>query len=116
MKRLAVVAFCTLVFLSCKKNKSETYKVTYITSGTSVTQFKFTTGSTDNLATVPFTGQRDTTIYVAAGTAVKLDSKANSNNLTGKILVNDVIVASGSDTDNDGDGKTQVKLDYTLLQ
>ena len=114
MKRLATIALCSLMFVSCKKDKSDTYKVTYITSGTSVTQFKFTTGSTDNLAAVPFTGQRDTTVYANPGTYLKLDLKANSNNLTGKILVNDVIVVSGSDTDTDGDGKSNVKIEYTV--
>jgi hypothetical protein len=116
MKKLVVLAICAFLITSCKKEQSGSYKVTYITSGTSVTQFKFTTGSTDNLASVPFTGEMDTTIYVNSGTTVKLDSKANSNTLSGKILVNDVMVASGNDPDTDGDGKTQVKLEYTLLK
>jgi hypothetical protein len=115
MKKIITIALASaIVLVSCKKDNSANYKVTYITSGTSVTQFKFTLGSMDNLAAVPFTGQRDTTIYVAGETVVKLESKASSNNLTGKILVNDQVVASGTDTDTDGDGKTQVKIDYSL--
>jgi hypothetical protein len=45
---------------------------------------------------------------------VKLDSKANSNYLTGAILVNGVQVTSGTDADPDGDGKSQVKIEYLL--
>ena len=51
---------------------------------------------------------------VPAGTNLKLDSKANSNNLSGAIFVNGVQVVSGIDADTDGDGKTQVKIEYTL--
>lgn len=55
-------------------------------------------------------------MLVAAGTMVKLDAKANSNNLAGAIFVNGVEVVNGTDTDIDGDGKSQVKIEFTLAK
>ena len=115
MKQTAL--FCSLILLlfSCKKSKDDTmYKVTYTVTGNSVNQFKFSEGSTDNYVETPFAGTMDTTVYVLAGTVLKLDTKADNNNLIGTISVNDVVMASGTDTDIDGDNKTQVKLDLTL--
>jgi hypothetical protein len=46
-----------------------------------------------------------------------LDTKADaatSSSLVGSIYVNDVQVATQTDADTDKDGKTQVKLTYTM--
>jgi len=115
MKQTAVLCSLILLLFSCKKNKDNTiYKVTYSVTGNSVNQFKFSEGSTDNYVETPFSGTMDTTVYVQAGTTLKLDTKADNNNLVGSISVNDIIMATGTDTDTDGDSKTQVKLDFTL--
>lgn len=114
MKKALFISISMLTLFACKKDKSETFKVRYIVTGDNVNQFKISYGVTHNLLTVPFSGTKDTTIYQPASTAVKLDTKANNNNLVGTIYVNDVLVASQTDTDADGDGKTEVKLDYTI--
>jgi hypothetical protein len=116
MKKAAIPFLACLVFFACKKENKETFIVKFVTTGTDVTQFKFYQGSTSADKEVPFSGTQDTTMIVAAGTMVKLDSKANSNNLTGSIIVDGVQVANGTDTDTDGDGKSQVKLEYTLTK
>lgn len=116
MKKIAMLSLAALVFFACKKDNDGTYKVKFVTTGDNVTQFKVYQGSTVADKAVPFSGTRDTTIFVPVGTMVKLDSKASSNNLTGTIFVNDVQVNTGSDTDRDGDGKSQVKLEYTVAK
>ena len=116
MKKIAILCLASLLFFSCKKDKDETYTVKFVTSGNNVTQFKVYQGSTVADKAVPFSGTRDTTIVVTSTTVVKLDSKANSNNLTGTIFVNGAQVATGADTDTDGDGKSQIKLEYTLTK
>ena len=114
MKKIAILLLASFMFFACKKDQDETYTVKFVTTGTNVTQFKFYQGSTSADKAVPFSGTQDTIMTVAAGTMVKLDSKANSNNLSGAIFVNGVQVVSGVDTDIDGDGKSQVKIEYTL--
>jgi hypothetical protein len=114
MKKIAILFLASFIFFACKKDKEGTYTVKFVTTGTNVTQFKFYQGSTAADKTVPFSGTQDTTMVVNAGTMVKLDSKANSNNLIGSIFVNGVQVVTGTDTDTDGDGKSQVKIEYTL--
>jgi hypothetical protein len=114
MKKIAFLSLASIVFFACKKEKDDTYTVKFVTTGTDVIQFKVYQGSTVGDKEVPFTGTQDTTMVVPAGTMVKLDSKANSNYLTGAILVNGVQVSSGTDADPDGDGKSQVKLEYLL--
>lgn len=90
-------------------------KVTYKVTGSQVDQFKITNGSTESWVKVPFTGTRDTTVYVAYGTNVKLDAKADGGTpLAGIIYINNAQVAMLTDTDNDADNKTQVKLDYAI--
>ena len=117
MKKVALLSSIVLLLFACKKDKnSTTYKVTYVVTGNSVNQFKITEGTTDKFVGAPFSGTKDTTIYIQAGTMVKLDTKADNNNLVGSIFVNDVLKATGTDTDIDGDGKTQVKLEYGLPQ
>lgn len=113
MKTLALLLIASFAIISCSKS-SDTVKVRFVTSGTDVTQCKVTNGSTITDKAVPFTGTQDTTIIVSKGTMVKLDSKANSNNLSGQIFVNDAQVANGTDGDTDGDGKSQVKLEYSV--
>ena len=90
------------------------YKVTYRVTGDNVNQFKITEGSTDHIVVTPFSGTKDSTVYVQSGTMLKLDTKADNHNLVGSIYVNDDLKATGADSDVDGDGKTQVKLDYGL--
>ena len=115
MKKLALLSSIFFLLFSCKKDKNNTlYKVTYSVTGNNVNQFKITQGTTDNFVATPFSGTKDTTVYMQSGTMLKLDTKADNNNLVGSIYVNDVLKATGTDTDIDGDGKTQVKLDYGL--
>ncbi len=115
MKKIALLSSIAFLLFSCKKDKNSTlYKVTYRVTGDSVNQFKITQGGTDNLFSTPFSGTKDTTVYLSAGISVKLDTKADNHNLIGTIYVNDILKATGTDTDLDGDGKTEVKIDYGL--
>ena len=114
MKTFALLSSIVFLFLSCKKDNNTSYKVKYVVTGDSVNQFKITIGATDEFVKATFSGTKDTTVYVQAGTNVKLDTKANDHNLVGSIYVNDVLAATATDTDTDGDGKTEVKLDYTV--
>jgi hypothetical protein len=117
MKKIALLCLPVIFLIACKKDeKLGSYKVKYVVSGDQVSQFKFTTGSIDHSADVPFNGTQDTTIYVDGGTVIKLDTKANSNNLVGTIYVNDAVAVTGTDPDTDGDGKTNVKIEYTLAK
>ena len=116
MKKIALLSLASMIFFACKKEKDDTYIVKFVTTGTEVIQFKVYQGSTVGDKEVPFSGTQDTTMIVPAGSMVKLDSKANSNYLTGAILVNGVQVVTGTDADPDGDGKSQVKLEYLLSQ
>jgi len=116
-----VLSLIGLTLFSCKKKEETTlYKVKFSVTGTSVNQFKFNTeglpGST-SVAT-PFTGTKDTTVYVGAAKVLSLDTKADAATscpLVGTIYVNDVQVATQTDTDSDKDGKTQVKFSYTMV-
>lgn len=90
------------------------YKVKYVVTGDSVNQFKITIASTDQFVKATFSGTKDTTVYVQAGTDVKLDSKANDHNLVGSIFVNDVLAVTETDLDSNQDNKTEVKLDYVV--
>lgn len=113
MKTIAFIFLASLLFFSCKKS-NETYQVKFVATGTEVTQFKYYIGSTFSDVAVPFTGTRDFVISVAKGTMVKLEAKASSNNLSGVIFVNNVMMANGTDGDTDGDGKSEIKLEYQL--
>jgi hypothetical protein len=121
MKYLLMLSLACLVFTSCKKNEDPSmYKVKFSVTGTSVNQFKFNTEGlpASTSVAVPFTGTRDTTVYVSLAQTLSLDTKADattSSKLEGKIYVNDVLVASQVDEDTDKDGKTQVKLNYTIV-
>jgi hypothetical protein len=117
MKNAFIIALVAIiVFASCKKdNNNPSYKVKYTVSGSAVNQYKITVDSSDNWVLTPFSGAKDTTIYVAAGTTLKLDAKATGvNALVGSIYVNDALVSTGSDPDTDGDNKTEVKLSYSI--
>jgi hypothetical protein len=116
MKKITFLLLGSLLFFACKKEKNETHTVKFVTTGNNVTQFKIYQGSTIADKAVPFTGTQDTTIVVTKGTMVKLDSKANSNTLTGKIFVDGTQVVTGTDADTDGDGKSQVKIEYNIPQ
>ena len=111
----SILLFCIGASLVACKKDNQNAKVTYKVTGSGVSQFKITNGDVDHLVKVPFTGTRDTTVYLPYGTNVKLDTKADGGmTLQGTILVNDVPVSTQSDADTDGDNKTQVKLDYLL--
>ena len=114
MKKIAILALASLVFFSCKK-KTEILSVKFVTTGEIVTQFKVYNGSTVGDKAVPFSGTQDTTLTVSPGTTVKIDAKANGN-LSSSIFLNGVQVATGTDPDLDGDGKTQVKIEYAIPQ
>jgi hypothetical protein len=114
MKTIALLSSIFFLFLSCKKENNTSYKVKYVVTGDSVNQFKISQGATDEFVKTGFSGTKDTTVYVQAGTDVKLDTKANNHNLVGSIYVNDLLAVTGTDTDTDGDGKTEVKLDYVV--
>ena len=118
MKKITLLASIGFLLFACKKEKeSTTYKVKYVVTGTFVNQFKITQGTTDNFVATPFSGTKDTTVYMQSGTMLKLDTKAeNNNNLVGTIYVNEVLKVTGTDLDIDGDGKTQVKIEYALTQ
>ena len=114
MKTITLLSSIVVLFLSCKKENNTGYKVKYVVTGDLVNQFKISEGATDIFVKSEFSGTKDTTVYVQAGTDVKLDTKANNHNLVGSIYVNDVLAVTGTDTDTDGDGKTEVKLDYVV--
>lgn len=116
MKNLVLIAASALVLFACKKNNSaSSYKVRYTVTGSSVNQYTITLDSANNSIATPFTGARDTTVYVSAGTTLKLDAKASGvTTLVGAIYVNDVMVVTASDPDLDGDNKTEVKINYTI--
>jgi hypothetical protein len=117
MKKAALILFVAIAAFACKKdNKNDgNYKVKYSVTGTSVDQFNITNNLDAHSLTTPFDGTKDTTVYLPAGTVLKLDAKASSHNaLVGSIYVNDAIVATLTDSDADNDSKTQVKIDYTI--
>ena len=102
-----------ILMAGCKSDPLSS-KVTYKVTGTWVTQFKITNGSTEHVVNVPFAGTKDTTVYIVYGTKVKLDAKGEGTSLQGTIYIDDVLVATLIDNDADGDSKTQVKIDYTI--
>ncbi len=121
MKRTLLLSFITLAVFACKKKEEITplYKVKFSITGTSVNQFKFNSDALAASITMatPFTGTKDTTIYLGPGKVVSLDGKATATagkSLVGRIYINDTEVALQTDADADGDGKTAVHLDYTL--
>ncbi|MDN3657240.1 hypothetical protein QWZ08_16440 [Ferruginibacter paludis] len=115
MKKILLACAIFFLLFSCKKDSTgTTYKVKYTVTGNNVSQFKITQGVTDNYVLTPFSGTKDTTLSMQPGATLKLDTKATNNNLVGSIYVNDVLKATGADLDTDGDGKTEVKIDYTL--
>jgi hypothetical protein len=117
MKKASLILFVAIVVFACKKDDKHegSYKVKYSVTGASVNQFDITSNTDVHSVYTPFTGTRDTTVYLSAGTVLKLDAKATSHNaLIGSIYVDDTMVATLTDSDADGDSKTQVKIDYTI--
>ncbi|MDP4265694.1 MAG: hypothetical protein Q8941_24455 [Bacteroidota bacterium] len=117
LKATAIVFPVILILISCSKSGNSpntTYKVRYTVTGDSVTQFKISLFGNDVFLQTPFSGTRDTTIYVYFGADLRLDAKAVDSNLAASIYVNDVLKATGTDPDADGDGKTEVKIGYTI--
>jgi len=118
MNKVFILPILFLALFSCKKSStSHTYKVKYSVTGSAVNQYKITVNAEDKNVSTPFTGTRDTTLYVASSSNVKLDVKGSgTSTLVGSIYVNDALVATGSDADANGDNKTEVKLNYDLPQ
>ena len=113
MKKALLLLCIVTSLLACKKDNPNA-KITYKVTGAGVSQFKITDGAVEHLVNVPFTGTRDTTVYLPYGTMVKLDTKADGPSLQGTIYINDEQVATLTDADTDGDNKTQVKIDYSV--
>ncbi|MES2732733.1 MAG: hypothetical protein V4714_13335 [Bacteroidota bacterium] len=120
MKKIFTVLLLSVVVCACKKAEdSPTYTVKYVVTGTSVNEFKFNDGNSVTKAVkTPFTGTRDTVIiYQKGGLVLNLQAKADAAamaSLSGKIYVNEVEVATQTDADTDKDGKTQIKIEYSL--
>jgi hypothetical protein len=114
----ALLFSVVLLFISCSKSSnsshSTTYQVRFIVTGDSVNQFKISLFANDIFLQTPFSGTRDTTINVYYGADLRLDAKGIDSNLAASIYVNDVLKATGTDPDANGDGKTEVKIGYTL--
>ena len=113
MKNLLLLTASLLLLVACKKDDT-VQEVKFSVSGTSVTEVKFNYKSSIHNIKTPFDGTRDTTIVASIGETISLDSKATGGPLTGQIFVNDVLVAEQEDADPDGDGKTQVKVNWTV--
>ena len=117
MKKITFFALISLLsIVACKKDKDTTYKVKYSVSGTAVSQYKMTVGIYDNFVSTPFTGTKDTTIYMQSVSTLKLDAMGDGPSMAGTIYVNDVPIITGNDPDTDGDNKTQVKIEYVNPQ
>jgi len=115
----AIISLPVILFLlsACGKSSdssSYTYKVRFVVTGDSVTQFTISLNAYDNTVSTPFSGMKDTTIYVQFGANLRLDAKAIDSNLVGSIYVNDVLKATATDKDSDGNGKTEVKTGYSI--
>lgn len=118
MKKTAIFSFLSISLFACTKEvvkQDGKFKVTFSVTGRSVEQFKTSCNSIINNVNTPFSGTKDTTIYVQGGTVLKLETRAGSQeDLDAYIYVNDVFVATMTDTDPDDDGKTEVQIEYTL--
>ena len=115
MKNVILIATLLLLAIACDKEET-TQEVKFSVTGTSVTEVKFNyKNSIQNIKT-PFDGTWDTTIVANIGETISLDSKATGGALAGKVFVNDVLVAEQIDSDTDGDGKTQVKVNWTTVK
>ncbi len=118
LKATALLFPVIMLFISCSKSSnsshSTTYQVKFTVTGDSVNQFKISLFSKDVFLQTPFSGTRDTTINVYYGADLRLDAKGIDSNLAGSIYVNDVLKATGTDLDANGDGKTEVKIGYTI--
>ncbi|WP_017732333.1 hypothetical protein [Nafulsella turpanensis] len=115
MKNVILIAALLLLVVACGKEET-TQEVKFSVTGTSVTEVKFNYKNSIQDVKTPFNGTWDTTIVANIGETISLDSKATGGALTGKVFVNDVLVAEKTDADSDGDGKTQVKVDWTTVQ
>lgn len=115
MKNLLLLSAVLLALSSCGDDKEELQKaVKFSITGNSVTDAKFNYKGTLHTIKTPFDGTRDTTIYANIGESVSLDAKSTGGQLKGLILVEGVLVSELVDTDTDQDGKTQVKLNFTV--
>lgn len=113
MKNIILIAASLFLFVACNKEEM-VQKVKLSVTGTSVTDAKFNYKSTIHSIHTPFDGTRDTTFIANIGESVSLDVKATGGPLAGKIFLNDILVAEQTDEDIDADGKTQVKVSWTI--
>lgn len=113
MKNLLLIAALLLSIVACDKEET-VQEVKFSVTGISVTDAKFNYKSSIHSIGTPFDGTRDTTIIANIGESISLDAKATGGPLTGQIFVNDVLVAEQNDEDADADGKTQVKINWTI--
>ena len=117
MKKVTFLALIILfTVVACKKDTNTTYKIKFAVTGTDVTQFKINDGVTDHFVTAQFSGTKDTTIYLQSISTLKVDAMSDGPSLYATIFVNDIPVITGYDADEDGDSKTQVKPEYTILK
>lgn len=113
MKKILLIACLALPLAACQKEDMET-EVKFSVTGTEVNEVKFNYKSTINSIATPFTGSRDTTVYANIGETISLNAKATGGALKGQIFINGILAAEQIDADSDGDGKTQVKVDWTI--
>ena len=113
MKKLFFIACLGLPLAACQKEEAEN-EVRFSVTGTEVNEVKFNYKSTLNSIATPFTGTRDTTVYANIGETISLNAKSTGGALKGQIFVNGILAAEQLDQDTDGDGKTQVKVDWTV--
>ena len=118
MKKISFIALIGLLFVvaACNKETNTTYKVKFSVVGTEVTEFKISDGVSDNFISIPFTGTKDTTVYLQSVATLKVSAKGDGPSLIGTIFINDMPVMSGYDSDEDGDNKTEVAAEYTILK
>lgn len=113
MKKLFLIAFLAASVVSCDKEDND-MEVKFSVTGSDVNEVKFNYKNTFNSIATPFTGTRDTTIYAKIGETISLDAKATGGALKGQIFVNGLLNAEQIDADTDGDGKSQVKVSWTV--
>lgn len=115
MKKLLPVVFGVMLIAACEKeDEGMGQKIRFSVTGTDVNEVKFNYKSSFHNIITPFTGTRDTTIYANLGETISLDAKATGGALKGQIFVNELLATEQIDADTDGDGKAQVKVNFTI--
>ncbi|WP_017730858.1 hypothetical protein [Nafulsella turpanensis] len=115
MKNVILIATFLLLIIACGKEET-TQEVKFAITGTSVTEVKFNYKSSIQTINTPFDGTWDTTIVANIGETISLDSKATGGALKGQVFINGTLVTEEIDADTDGDGKTQIKVNWTTVK